>query len=94
LALLPHDLQEPLRMITSFMDLLQRKYGDQIDEKGHQYIHFATDGAKRMKQIILDLLDYSRASKSLEGKEDVDLNEILSEFKQLRRKNFRKISFN
>jgi PAS domain S-box-containing protein len=81
-----HDLQEPLRMITSFMDLLQRKYGDQIDEKGHQYIHFATDGAKRMKQIILDLLDYSRASKSLEGKEDVDLNEILSEFKQLRRK--------
>jgi hypothetical protein len=45
------------------------------------YIHFATDGAKRMKQIILDL-DYSRASKSLEGKEDVDLNEILSEFKQ------------
>jgi signal transduction histidine kinase len=39
-----------------------------------------------MKQIILDLLDYSRASKSLEGKEDVDLNEILSEFKQLRRK--------
>jgi signal transduction histidine kinase len=42
--------------------------------------------AQRMKQIILDLLDYSRASKSLEGKEDVDLNEILSEFKQLRRK--------
>jgi signal transduction histidine kinase len=53
-------------------------------------IYFATDGAKRMKQIILDLLDYSRASKSLEGKEDVDLNEILSEFKQLRRNNFRK----
>jgi signal transduction histidine kinase len=51
---------------------------------------FQTDGAKRMKQIILDLLDYSRASKSLEGKEDVDLNEILSEFKQLRKNNFRK----
>jgi PAS domain S-box-containing protein len=81
-----HDLQEPLRMITSFMDLLQRKYGDQIDEKGHQYIHFATDGAKRMKQIILDLLEYSRASKSIEEKEEVDLNEVLSEFKQLRRK--------
>jgi signal transduction histidine kinase len=43
-----------------------------------------------MKQIILDLLDYSRASKSLEGKEDVDLNEILSEFKQLKENNFRK----
>jgi signal transduction histidine kinase len=45
-----------------------------------------------MKQIILDLLDYSRASKSLEGKEDVDLNEILSEFKQLGENNFRKKS--
>jgi PAS domain S-box-containing protein len=81
-----HDLQEPLRMITSFMDLLQRKYADQLDEKAHQYIHFATDGAKRMRRIILDLLDYSRASKSIEGKEDVDLNEILTEFMQLRRK--------
>jgi light-regulated signal transduction histidine kinase (bacteriophytochrome) len=80
------------RSITSFHNLLQRKYGDQIDEKDIN-ISFATDGAKRMKQIILDLLDYSRASKSLEGKEEVDLNEILSEFKQLRRKNnFRKIS--
>lgn len=81
-----HDLQEPLRMISSFMDLLQRKYGEQLDEKGHQYIHFAMDGAKRMKQIILDLLEYSRAGKSTEGKVDVDLNEVLSEFKQLRRK--------
>jgi PAS domain S-box-containing protein len=81
-----HDLQEPLRMISSFMDLLNRKYGHLIDEKGHQYIHFATDGAKRMKQIILDLLDYSRASKSIEEKADVDINELLSEFRQLRRK--------
>ncbi len=81
-----HDLQEPLRMISSFMDLLQRKYGDLLDEKGHQYIHFATDGAKRMKQIILDLLDYSRANRPSEGKEKVDMNEVLSEFKQLRRK--------
>ena len=81
-----HDLQEPLRMISSFMDLLQRKYGDLLDEKGHQYINFATDGAKRMKQIILDLLDYSRASRLTEGKETVDMNEVLSEFKHLRRK--------
>ncbi|HKK37782.1 MAG TPA: PAS domain S-box protein, partial [Cryomorphaceae bacterium] len=54
-----HDLQEPLRMISSFMNLLERKYEDKLDEKALQYIHFATDGAKRMKQIILDLLDYS-----------------------------------
>lgn len=81
-----HDLQEPLRMISSFMDLLQRRYGNLLDEKGHQYIHFAIDGAKRMKQIILDLLDYSKANKSIEGREEVDLNEVVSEFKQLRRK--------
>lgn len=81
-----HDLQEPLRMITSFMDLLQRKYGNLLDEKGHQYIHFATDGALRMKQIILDLLHYSRASKPAEGRQKVDLNEIIAEFRTLRRK--------
>jgi light-regulated signal transduction histidine kinase (bacteriophytochrome) len=54
------------RSITSFHNLLQRKYGDQIDEGIN--ISFATDGAKRMKQIILDLLEYSRASKSIEEK--------------------------
>jgi len=81
-----HDLQEPLRMISSFMDILQRKYGNQLDEKAHQYIHFATDGAKRMKQIILDLLDYSRSNKLTDGKAAIDMNEVLSEFKQLRRK--------
>lgn len=81
-----HDLQEPLRMISSFMDLLLRKYKDQLDEKGHQYIHFAKDGAQRMKQIILDLLEYSRANKLTEGKEVVDMNELLAEFKFLRRK--------
>ncbi|HKL40157.1 MAG TPA: PAS domain S-box protein, partial [Cryomorphaceae bacterium] len=81
-----HDLQEPLRMISSFMNLLERKYEDKLDEKALQYIHFATDGAKRMKQIILDLLDYSRANRSTEGKEEVDLNAVLAEFKLLRRK--------
>ena len=81
-----HDLQEPLRMITSFMDLLARKYGNLLDEKGHKYIYYATDGAVRMKQIILDLLYYSRASKPTEGKQLVDLNEIILEFGKLRRK--------
>jgi PAS domain S-box-containing protein len=81
-----HDLQEPLRMISSFMDLLQRKYGTQLDQKGLQYIHFATDGAKRMKQIILDLLEFSKSNKNTDGIETVDINEILSEFKNLRRK--------
>ncbi|MEB2780968.1 PAS domain S-box protein [Algoriphagus sp. C2-6-M1] len=81
-----HDLQEPLRMITSFMDQLKRKYSDQLDDKALQYIYFATDGAKRMKQIILDLLLYSRANKPSEQLEEVNLNEIAAEYTQLRRK--------
>ena len=81
-----HDLQEPLRMISSFMDQLKRKYGNDLDDKAHQYIHYATDGAKRMKEIILDLLDYSRAKKPTEGKENVVLTEVVSEFKLLRKK--------
>ena len=80
-----HDLQEPLRMISSFMELLKRKYGDLLDEKGHQYIDFATDGSKRMKKIILDLLDYSRAGKSTDEKENVDLNEIMIDYRVLRK---------
>ncbi|WP_223275985.1 PAS domain S-box protein [Algoriphagus aquimarinus] len=81
-----HDLQEPLRMVSSFMDLLKLKYGHKLDEKGLQYIYFATDGAKRMKKIILDLLDYSRATKHTDGIEVVNFNDVLSEFEQLRRK--------
>lgn len=81
-----HDLQEPLRMISSFMDQLKRKYSDSLDEKALQYIYFATDGAKRMKRIILDLLDYSRAGKPAEEKEELDLNEIVQEYQLLRRK--------
>jgi PAS domain S-box-containing protein len=81
-----HDMQEPLRMISSFMDQLKRKYGDDLDEKALEYISFATDGAKRMKQIILDLLEYSRASRPEGDADRVDLNEVLSEYKQLRRK--------
>lgn len=81
-----HDLQEPLRMVSSFMDQLKRKYGDQLDEKAHQYIHFATDGAKRMKKIILDLLDYSRAGIHDDTLEEIKLQEILDDYKALRRK--------
>lgn len=81
-----HDLQEPLRMISGFMDQLKRKYGEHLDERGHQYIHYATDGAKRMKQIILDLLDYSRAGRMTEPEEAVDMNEILADYRHLRRK--------
>ncbi|SDD76643.1 PAS domain S-box-containing protein, partial [Algoriphagus faecimaris] len=81
-----HDLQEPLRMISSFMEQLKRKYGNQLDEKAHQYIHFATDGAKRMRQIILDILEYSKVSSPIDLKEIVNVNQVVTEYKLLRKK--------
>lgn len=72
-----HDLQEPLRMVTSFLSLLERKYDGQLDDKAKQYIHFAVDGAKRMRQIILDLLEFSRVGRIREELDHVNLNTIL-----------------
>ncbi|WKV12423.1 sensor histidine kinase [Marivirga harenae] len=81
-----HDLQEPLRLVSSFMDKLNTKYQGQLDEKALQYIHFASEGATRMKQIILDLLDYSRAGRTTESLEKVDVNQLVSDFIDLRAK--------
>lgn len=81
-----HDLQEPLRMISSFLLQLEKKYGDKLDDKARQYIHFATDGAKRMKAIILDLLEYSRAGNMEGSDEEIDVNEIIDQFKFLRKR--------
>jgi signal transduction histidine kinase len=58
-----HDLQEPLRKVASFCQLIEQRYGDQLDERGKQYITFAVDGAKRMQQLINDLLAFSRVGR-------------------------------
>ena len=55
-----HDLQEPLRMVASYMELLQERYKGQLDDKANRWISFAVEGAARMKQLINDLLDFSR----------------------------------
>lgn len=81
-----HDLQEPLRMVTSFLTLLNKKYGADLDETAANYIDFAVDGAKRMRQLILDLLEYSRVGKSNEAAEFIDLNILITEIKILYRK--------
>ncbi|MCH7411689.1 ATP-binding protein [Belliella sp. DSM 111904] len=69
-----HDLQEPLRMITSFLSLLEKKYSDQLDEKAKSYINYAVDGAFRMRQIILDLLEFSRVG----GKSNIEITRFES----------------
>lgn len=74
-----HDLQEPLRMITSFLGLIEKKYNAVLDEKGRQYIHHAVDGATRMRQIILDLLEFSRVGNITESKKWVSSRSLVEE---------------
>lgn len=74
-----HDLREPLRMVTAFMQQLKTKYSHQLDEKANTYIHFATDGARRMEQLIDDLLQYSRTGRSIHERELVPVNDVITE---------------
>lgn len=73
-----HDLQEPLRMVSSYVDLLAMEYGDQLDEEAQEYIDFAVDGADRMKAMIDGLLAYSRVTTDAESFEAVETEAVLS----------------
>jgi signal transduction histidine kinase len=71
-----HDLQEPLRMIASFLQLLSMEYDEKIDQEGKEYIKFAVDGAIRMKSLIEDLLTYSRVESKGKAFVPTDMEEV------------------
>jgi PAS domain S-box-containing protein len=74
-----HDLQEPLRMISSYLQLLQRRYQGKIDEKADKYIYFAVDGAARMQVLINDLLEFSRVTTKAKEPEPTDCEFLLNQ---------------
>lgn len=73
-----HDLREPLRMITSFLQLLERRYKNELDSDAHEFIDFAVNGAKRLDSMINDILIYSMVTKKNRVLERVDMNSVIN----------------
>nr|MBI1232491.1 PAS domain S-box protein [Cytophagales bacterium] len=74
-----HDMLEPLRMISGFTSLLERKYAEKLDAKGKEYLRFATDGSIRMQRMIKDILDYSRTTTGPREFEPFSLSDMLDD---------------
>ncbi|MFD1562390.1 PAS domain S-box protein [Haloarchaeobius amylolyticus] len=74
-----HDLQEPLRMITSYLQLIEGRYGDALDEDGEEFLAYAIDGAERMREMIDGLLEYSRVETRGDPFEQIELDAVLSD---------------
>ena len=73
-----HDLQEPLRMVTNFTQLLEKHYGDKLDGRALEYIQYASNGALRMQQLVRDLLEYARIGNVAETHEEINLDYLKS----------------
>ncbi|MBI4966907.1 MAG: PAS domain S-box protein [Rhodospirillales bacterium] len=74
-----HDLQEPLRMVASYVQLLERRYREKLDDEAREFIDYAVDGATRMQRLINDLLDYSRVSRKGKPLAPVELSPVVRE---------------
>ncbi len=72
-----HDLKEPLRMVTTYVQLLQRRYGSVLDDQAKEYIGFAVEGSKRMYSLVDDLLTYSRVETSVQPFSTVDMDQVM-----------------
>ncbi len=80
--LVSHDLQEPLRMVSSYVALLERRYQDKLDQDAHEFIRFAVDGANRMSALIDGLLQYSRVQTMGAEFDRVDMEDVLQDVLQ------------
>lgn len=80
-AIASHDLQEPLRMIGGYTQLLQKRYQMQLDQEGHEYLGYIYDGVKRLQNLIQDLLAFSRLTSKARPFVAVDLDDILQQVK-------------
>lgn len=78
-----HDLRQPLRMVNSYLGLIERRLGDQLDGDIREFIGFARDGAQQMDRLILDLLEYSRVGRHGEEPAQVDLAAVAAEARHL-----------
>src|SRR5207245_5467091 len=72
-----HDLQEPLRMVAAYTQLLAERYQGKLDEQADKYIHYAVDGAKRMQTLVQDLLAFSRAGRQHSEVKETDCNVVV-----------------